>query len=84
MSERKREDARGRFRVGDLGDRAAFWKDLGIWKGAIIEVTEGFPEDLDMVDPPTVIMEVHPNIAAFLGELYEKGDLERVEEVADA
>lgn len=98
MPERKRGDARGRFRVGDLGELRSLFKGLGINEGDIITVTEGFPTEQEALAADGRCGEkargvthekrqgrsLHTGVAWYVGELYEKGDLEPIEEADDA
>ena len=50
--------------------------DLGIHKGDTIEVPDGFPSAPDMSDPGepvTLLKDLHPNVAWFLGSSADEG-----------
>lgn len=83
MAERKREDARGRFRVGDLGvtDLTGFFREAGIREGDVIVAADGFPSHADQRAGPRVVHEkaLHHTLAYYVGELYERGLLEPVD-----
>ncbi len=66
-----------RYIVESIGSEGQhMFRDLGIMKGDIIEVPDGFPSGPDLPDPGepvTLTRELHPNVAWFLGSSTEEG-----------
>ena len=75
MSETTLEVPAMRYVVAKIPEDAAImFRDLGVKEGDVIIAPDGFPDDLDMEDPPAVELRraLHPNVAWFIRGYAEK------------